>query len=62
MLSPYMLEVLMTLSAQSRNDNSEELLPGSLRISCGRGTYSHDGQLRRGKKTEELLFYFPYLH
>uniref|UniRef100_A0A8C1TDB6 Uncharacterized protein n=1 Tax=Cyprinus carpio TaxID=7962 RepID=A0A8C1TDB6_CYPCA len=37
----------MILSAQGRDNNSEELLPGSLHVSCERGTHSrrnHNGQ------------------
>lgn len=43
---PY-LESLMILSAQSRDDNSDELLPGSLNVSGERGAHSrcnHDCQ------------------
>lgn len=58
---PY-LEYLMILSAQSRDDNSEELLPGSLHISGERGTHiccNHDcqtiaQQLKQKKQKSEL--------
>lgn len=41
------LRGLMVLSAQSRDDNSEELLPGSLLLRCEGDAHAggnHDGQ------------------
>lgn len=49
----------MILSLQSRDNNSEELLPGSLHVSCERGAHggsNHDGeaigQQLKQKKTD----------